>query len=207
MSKKIFLIFFISLVTLVFVTAQIFIPVPVEKVDVIYDDFSLRQLDRSRWVELSTGLSSTPFINEHFISNESGGVYHTAQLFQEDRGVTMEIIGHSFVAGDTLEFDLNYINGSGNRIHYIDVNRQTHNYGAIGYWNGIEIGGNDFGNYHWKINFNQSGINMFLTKPNGSTIRIQQFLPFIASNYTLGFGTRTGHDGTIHIDYDNIIIY
>ncbi len=169
----------------------------------IYDDFSGTTLNPLLWMENASGGG---IIDEHFLSNENGGVYHTAQITPADKGVTLTIINYTFVAPKTVEFDLNYISGSGNRCSYLEINGQTHNYCAVGYWNGVQVGGNEFGTYHFNIDFKQSIIDVSVMAPNGTYFNIQPFPPFTSPNYTFGFGTRTGNDGIVHMDYDNVEI-
>ena len=48
------------------------------------------------------------------------------------------------------------------------------------------------------------GADVNITKPD-STVVTKRF-DSVASEHTFGFGTRTGHNGLVHIDYDNVIV-
>lgn len=170
----------------------------------IYDDFSVNILDTKKWQEIPGSDLNNLFVDEHFV-DYSKNVYHTAQLNPADRGVTIQITNHTFVSGEVLEYDINYLSGSGNRISVIDLDSKTKHIGVIGYWNKIEPGGNDFGLYHVIVEFGNNEANITITKPDDSISKMR--FGSIGNAHSIGIGTRTGHDGVVSINYDNFKIY
>jgi hypothetical protein len=192
MNFKIFLlsIFLISLIG--FASA--------EQVCEVYDDFSNGSLDLTKWEEVS------PTIDEHFVQNQ---VYHTAQLTASDKVILLKMKDKLFSVGDTLEYDVNYVNGEGNRQTRIQLNDDVR-YSLFGFWNTIEDAGvsNDLGNYHVKITFLENEVLNEITLPNGTIThtRPDGHLPSSGIEHSFGIVTRTGHNGIVHMNYDNFII-
>ncbi|MFH1916846.1 MAG: NosD domain-containing protein [Nanoarchaeota archaeon] len=164
----------------------------------LYDDFSGDVLD-DRWRELDSGM------DEHYLDNVSEN-YHTAQLSPSDREIALELERYLFEPGDWAEFDLLYQSGDGNRICVVDIDESTRWFGLVGYWNEVEQGGNDFGLYHFNVSFTDYGADVYVTRPDNSTWFIQQYPQSPGLNHTFGFATRTGHNGVVHMDYDNVQI-
>ncbi len=165
----------------------------------LYDDFSSGILDPNKWFEST----QTMFHDEHFV-NPSEGAYHTAHLNESDRETVLMFNNYTFNPGDILEYDMIYSGGSGNRIHIVDLDNDYRWLGQVGYWNGIEPGGNDFGLYRAKVEFDNSGANLFIRRPDNS--QFFRRLNSTRQQHTFGFGTRTGHTGLVHMDYDNVYI-
>ncbi|MBI2628621.1 hypothetical protein HYW74_00885 [Candidatus Pacearchaeota archaeon] len=167
-----------------------------------YDNFSSESLNTNKWIEIDGGL-------DEFGVNESEGVYHTAQFNQSDKRVTLQV-NRIFIPGDIIEYDVNYINGSGNRRHTINVDGISDSWSLFGFWNTISDGGvgNDFGLYHIKINFTEQGVSDKIILPNGTIVFTipDGKLPSPGSNHSFGLVTSTGHNGIVHMDYDNVVI-
>jgi len=163
-----------------------------------YDDFSSGVLDTSKWEETSVT------IDEHFVDVDT---YHTAQLVPADKQIILEV-QNTFFPGDIIEYDVDYISGSGNRIHRAVIDNLG--YSLFGFWNSVSDGGvgNDFGLYHVKITFTEEGLSNEITLPNGSIVhtRPDGNLPSSGLSHTFSLETRTGHNGIVHIDYDNVIV-
>jgi len=91
-----------------------------------------------------------------------------------------------------------------------DINNNNGMQAALfGYWNGDYFcAGNTFGNYHVRIQFTQQGIKTTVTKPDGNIVSCTGFDSLIqpAQQYNFAFITRTGHNGIVHMDYDNVYI-
>ncbi|MEK6760431.1 MAG: hypothetical protein AABX93_00755 [Nanoarchaeota archaeon] len=168
----------------------------------IYDDFSSGVLDESKWNEIGN-------LDEHFIENKSMDLrYHTAQLSEADKEIRLNF-SKIFLPGEIIEYDVNYVSGSGNRIHQITLN--GNDYSLFGFWNSVSDGGvgNDFGTYHVKLTFTENGIADEITLPNGSVTQTipDGNLPSPSLQHTnVGIITRTGHNGIVHMDYDNFVI-
>lgn len=165
----------------------------------LYDNFNQEVLDVLKWVESTSSM----FHDEHFVSKIETA-YHTAQLNEADKETVLLFKDLQFSSGDKVKYDLNYSSGSGNRIHIIDLDNNYRWLGQLGYWNGIEPGGNDFGVYHILVEFDSLGANVTITRPDGTSLIRRLDSP--NEQHTLGFGTRTGHNGLVHIDYDDVYI-
>ena len=164
-----------------------------------YDDFSSSVLNLNKWEEIATTL------DEHFVENRH---YHTAQLIALDKVSFLKFRDKVFVPGDIVEYDVNYISGSGNRQSRVQIDNVR--YSIFGFWNTIEDAGvgNDFGTYHVKITFTEKGLTNEITLPNGTIrhTRPDGVLPSPGLEHTFGVVTRTGHNGIVHMDYDNFIV-
>lgn len=168
-----------------------------------YDDFSAG-LNLNKWEEIGGSDVNSLFVDEHYVSGEDNMPYHTSQNSSADRGVTLRVKNKTFVPEDIIEYDINYISGSDNRISVVELDGNYKWLGLIGFWNGIQVGGNNFGIYHFKTKFDSLGADVNITKPDNSVVT--QRLDSATSEHTFGFGTRTGHDGLVHMDYDNVVI-
>ncbi|MEK6890919.1 MAG: hypothetical protein AABX03_02175 [Nanoarchaeota archaeon] len=199
MSKKPLIFIYLAILTLV-----LSFSVSAVQVCQSYDDFTSGSLDTNKWIELPGSNINNNLTDEHLVQN---GVYHTAQLTEADKGTLLKLL-NNFSVGDILEYDVNYVNGSGNRESSVKIDNNT--YSIIGFWNSIEDAGvgNDLGLYHVKINFTEEGLNDEITLPNGTITftRPDGVLPSPGLNHTFGVITRTGNNGLIYMDYDNFVI-
>jgi hypothetical protein len=176
----------------------------------VYDDFSSEVLNVSKW-EIRPNNQNWPLTDEYFIEN---GVYHMAQLNTRPAATGLEIINRIFYPGDVVEYDVNYVSGSGNRVHTISLNGLSHQWALIGFWNTLADGGvgNDLGMWHVKITFIEDGVITEMTKPDGTrgtSIYCPTGFCYLNSpglEHTLGIMTGLGHNGLVHMDYDNVII-
>lgn len=166
----------------------------------VYDDFSGEELNLTLW-------SVEGDMDEYYLDVVEEN-YHTAQLTPEDRYVILTMLGYNFVEGDVVEYDLDYVSGEGNRMTNIIIDGiQLNQYvGLLGYWNEPQQGGNDFGSHHFRVEFIENGVDIFITKPNNETIQIIQLPQITGTSHTFGIGTRTGNNGIVHMDYDNFVI-
>ena len=179
----------------------------------IYDDFSSGTLDTSRWEERGS-------LDEHYVNSEEGS-YHTAQLAEADKEATLGLL-RDFKAGESLEYNVNYRECSGNILGRIIINKQAGDTGlqtpqcegqgfatggAVGFWNGLSCVGQSInGLYHVKIDFFDEHVDATFTDPNGNIITYSPIFSQTIAPYTVEMQTRTGHNGIAHIDYDNFIL-
>lgn len=184
-----------------------------------YDTFSSETLDGSKWVEVVATDVGQGYVlemtDEHYVEN---GVYHTAQVMPQEEGTCRKDRGTGLVFknmtnnmtfnhGDTVEYDVNYISGAGNRISTMILNDNLYNGSSnffLGYWIHTE-GNNDYGTHHIKITFLSEGVNVTFTRPNNDE-STHFYDEYPAEEYTFGIVTRTGHNGLVHMDYDNVVI-
>jgi len=175
----------------------------------VYDDFSGSTLNSTLWTESSDSTSGGD-LDEYGLDTTNQN-YHTTQTSAGDRGRLL-LLTQEFEEGDVLQYDVFLQESSGNIIsrlymneNYLDliVGTDSGGYatsGDIGYWNGESEVGHEVGTYDVTIIFNDV-IDIEIVNPSGTnwTYTISNVTP----PYTFGVGTRTGHDGTGHIDYDN----
>lgn len=176
----------------------------------IYDDFSSGTLDTNKWVEIIATDMGTGMIDEHYVID---GVYHTAQVNIGDGGTALVFKDMTFKYGDIIEYDVNYISGSGNRISTIMLNGDAYSTAFLGWWNTLSDGGNsnEYGIHHVKLTFlGLEGVKVELDRPNGdyhTWITVPSKWGYAPTEeYVVGIVTRTGHNGLVHMDYDNVVI-
>ncbi len=170
----------------------------------LYDDFSSGSLDASKW-GIRQNTPGWPLTDEYFVDVIDEN-YHMAQLNTHNAATVLEVKDRIFGLGEIIEYDVDYIYGSGNRVHTVSLNGMPNAQALFGFWNAIPDKGvgNDLGNWHVKISFNERGALAEMTRPDG-TIGIKN-LNAPGSEYTFGIVTRTGHNGLVHMDYDNFYI-
>ena len=175
-----------------------------------YDTFSSETLDTDKWIEVIATDMGTGMVDEHYVEE---GVYHTAQINIGDGGTGLVVKDSTFQYGDIIEYDVNYISGSGNRISTLIMNNDAYSTAFLGWWNTLSDGGgsNDYGVHHIKLTFlGLEGIKVEINRPNGdyhTWITVPSKWGYVpAEEYTFGIVTRTGHNGLVHMDYDNVII-
>jgi len=184
----------------------------------VYEDFS-SDFDGSKWLEAQDP-EGQPLTEEHFVDLVQEN-YHTANYSAGDRRTVLNLVGHTFLPGETLEYDVDYIDGSGNRaiVIFVDggpLDRATttpYSGGSIGH-NAVDfMAGNDFGLYHVKLEFKETGIDITIIRPDTSVYFEE--MPITTWIYggeehsteppfEVGFETWSG--GSIHADYDNFEI-
>jgi len=136
-------------------------------------------------------------------------------LTQETSKLSSETIqNYKFKSGEILEFDTHYVSGYGNRKSEITIDGNIlshilHNEGcywcgAIGYWNHDMSIGNEFGTYHYKVEFMDNVIGIAVTKPDGTvwSTGVRGFSP----PYKIGVETSNGDNGISEFDYENFVI-
>jgi hypothetical protein len=162
----------------------------------LYDDFSGSGLNNIKWQEI-------PGNGGYFsIHNVQNGVYYTKQNYEEDKGVILKLINFEIKPGNIIEYDVNYISGSGNRLIELRVDD---NVGAvtcgIGYWNGGTIP-NIFGAYHYKITYYD---NYAFVEKTGTAIH-NCTITNISEPFVFSIGSRTGGNGLLEVSYDSFKI-
>lgn len=192
----------------------------------LYDDFSSGSLNNQLWSEAQDP-EGQQFMGIHFVNLTSNN-YEVENIGTQDQRIVLNLDNHTFVAGEKLEFDLNYISGSGNRAMVFFINgapgdRLVATIGCSGPCSGGSIGtnggaflgtGNMLGTYHIKFEFKTNGINFTAIKPD-TTIH-NELIPIGTWNYAgnlyssaspWNVGFEVWSNGAIHSTYDNFIIY
>jgi hypothetical protein len=181
----------------------------------VYDDFSTGTLNTSKWTE-EIAYNGIAHVDEHYV-NTTEQAYHTAQLTHAHRGTFLKM-DRLINTGETVEFDVMLHNISGNAQSWIWYDGPPENgtyttpcstpssgCGIIGHWNGDHDVGSSLGRYHIKLVYGENHVNATYTRPDNTTLE-HQFVLTPSSTHMFGVATRTGHNGIIHVDYDNFTI-
>lgn len=174
----------------------------------IYDDFSGSTLNLSKWEETT----DCNFPAEHFVDTAEQ-VYHIAQPSIVG-DTALHLIMKEGLTDQTIEYDLEYVSGSGNHLHNFWLAPYGEYFGwcsgncYIGYWNAPGIYGSDFGTYHIKFEFNSTSeeVNVSVKRPDGTYWTNIADLSSTNPPYHLLIQASTGHNGLMHFDIDNVVI-
>src|SRR3972149_4621024 len=121
----------------------------------VYDDFSESNLDTTKWlITCGDALGCVPIVG----LNTSSQTFQIEQQTPHGGSATatyLNLIGHSFIAGEILEFDVNYSKNIGNQVlgFTYDTLPPAPCFICMGFWNGEVDAGNVAGLYHFKITF------------------------------------------------------
>lgn len=185
----------------------------------MYDDFSSGVLDPARW-QIRQDPELQPLTEFFGVEN---GVFRAENFDSADRRTVLALTGHTFVPGETLDYDVNYVSGMGNRALpiFIDngpldrsgVGTIPYGGGTIGH-NGQDFAaGNNFGLYPVRLHFEPDGLNVTINNPLGSVydefFRSTLFgyggqTHSLFPPYTVGF--ETWSNGSIRAEFDNFRI-
>lgn len=187
--------------------------------DFLYDDFSSGSLDNTKW-EVRQDPEGQPLTEEYGIQN---GTFTARNFNLPDRRTLLSLIGHTFQPGEELDYDVNYVSGSGNRamVIFVDngpldrnnVGQIPYGGGSIGYNGQDFFAGNTFGNYHVNLNFKSGGLEVNITRPDLSLY--SEFFPastffYGGSSHSLfppfNVGFETWSNGSIQAEYDNVYV-
>jgi len=178
----------------------------------MYDNFNSGELDLNKWFERTW--HDRPFTDEHYVDSTEGR-YHVAQHNRWDAETNLGFT-REFNPGDLLFYEVYYNSGDGNHMTQPLVNgnyppeseeecpNRNAGCGTIGYWNGEPHLGTQIGKYKVKFEFLDDKIRARFTRPDG-TSEIYNWIGF-SDPYVIEFNTHTGHNGILHMDYDNIIV-
>lgn len=167
-----------------------------------YDDFSSGSLDSSK-LEIRQDVEGQPFMDNYGVVFENGSyVFHMQQNNIGDRRVYL-VPKHNFTTGDVLEYDYNFVSGEGNHMSMaLLTGDQYIRMGISGYNNGVQ-GYDEFGISHIKVEFQENNLHLERTSPSNVTLIDNLALTNSNGNYVLYIGGVSGHNGIIHIDFDN----
>ena len=189
------------------------------QIPILYDNFDSGVLDSSKW-EIRQDPEGQPLL-EYNIHGGSFAAFQTQNL--GDRRAVLSLKDHTFQVGETLEYDVLYVFGSGNRAATIFVNGgplDRNNVGTIFYGGGsIGHNGQDFaagnmtGQYHVRLSFQNDCLKVDIRRPSGeeySEFFQNSTFDYAGQQYKIGdpynMGFETWADGTIRMEYDNFAI-
>ena len=165
-----------------------------------YDNFSSGVLDTDKW-EIRQDVEGQPFTGEYWIDSDLNN-FHTQQNIIGDRR-TYLFPKRNFTTGDVLEYDAEVISKEGNWINMILLTRDQYTrIGGFGYINGVQCF-DELGTSHIQLIFEENQLIINRESPFGQ--ECNQVLPLskLNGNYELYIGTVSGHNGRVHMDYDN----
>jgi len=166
----------------------------------VYYDFSSGQLNESKW-EIRQDVEGQPFTDEYWVDSDLEN-FHIQQNEIGDRR-TYLFPKHSFTTGDVLEYDFNVISKEGNYMQMdLLTGDQYIRVGIMGYNNGVQ-GYDELGISHIKIEFQENNFHLERTSPSGIFLVDDLYLTNPNGNYELYIGAGSGHNGRMHMDFDN----
>lgn len=168
-----------------------------------YDDFSNPVLDLNKW-EIRQDPEGRPLMDEYWIDSILNN-FHTQQNTAEDRRVYL-VPNHQFKTGDMVSYDLNVISKEGNWGNLIILTGdQYHRLSSVGY-NGGPQSIDDTGLFHVEIEFFEDTLEIRTTRDVGENETHNISLTSPNGIYELYTGSFTGHNGMLHMDFDNFRI-
>ncbi len=175
----------------------------------LYDDFSSGTLDTNKW-EIRQDVEGQPFMDEYGVLNETGNfIFHTKNNIVDKRVAIVPT--YNFSAGESFDYDVDYISGSGNHGHILLVitteypNGDYIRAGILGF-NNVPDTVNIIGKYHIKLKINSNNLEIIRKWPDNTIQSHTLGLSNPDSKYKLYIESWGGHNGLTHIDYDNFII-
>ena len=166
---------------------------------ILYDDFSSGQLDQIKW-EIRQDVEGQPLMEEYGVVNERNNfVFHTLQKTAVDRRVYL-FPKRQFTTGDSIEYDSDLISREGTYAQMVLLTGDQ--YIRIG-MRGPAAGFDELGVAHMKLVFQENNLHIERTTPSGKVLIDNLFLANQNGNYELYIGSFTGHNGKLHMDYDN----
>jgi len=166
--------------------------------EIIYDDFSAQELNRSKWI-IEKGDGEVIF-SRYGIEN---GVFYIRQTQPEDASLRFTL-NRDFFAGESVEFDMKVISSADKPVgSCIIAGINDQKIFIFGLWSNKILGASkEKGLYHIQCSFTTDGAVFTVLRPDGTTwkpkgINISSF------PYRFFVETRTGKTGTINVEYDN----
>lgn len=166
---------------------------------VLYDDFSSGQLNMSKW-EIRQDVEGQPMMDKYKVSFERGNfVFHTEQIRIGDRRVYL-FPKINFTTGDSIEYDNNLVSREGNHAQMVLLTGDQ--YIRIG-MRGTDAGFDELGWAHMKLTFLPNLLVVERWTPSGQRLYDELHLSRENGTYQLYIGSYSGHNGRVHMDYDN----
>jgi DNA-binding transcriptional MerR regulator len=194
----------LSILLILFLIVSVFMVgfVSADLVCETYDDFSSGVLDTSKW-EIRQDVEGQALMEEYDVREEGGSyVFHTQQNTIADRRVYL-FPKRQFTTGDVIEYDVNLVSRAGNHAQMVLLTGDQ--YIRIG-MRGPAADFDELGVAHMKLSFFENILEIKRETPNGAILLDNLTLTNSNGNYELYIGSFSGHNGQVHIDYDNFTI-
>ncbi len=180
-------------------------------IDPLYDDFSSEVLDISKW-EIRQDVEGQPFPDEYWVDNTLEN-YHTKQNTIADRRVYL-VPTTTFTTGDSIEYNVEVVSREG---HYGNVvliigeectglNPNRCIFGIVGYSSGPQPF-DEIGVTKASITFYEDRVESNMLSPSKQSYTYSIPLQNPDGSYQLYIGAYSGHNGRMHIDFDNFTIW
>lgn len=166
---------------------------------ILYDNFESGRLNSEKW-EIRQDTEGQPLMDEYKVLREDNNyVFHTQQYQATDRRVYL-FPTRNFTTGDSIEYDINLLSRQGTYASMVLLTGDQ--YIRIGI-RGTAAGFDELGLAHVKLIFSEYQLTVIRRTPSGQTLYDYLHLNNANGTYQLYIGSFTGHDGLVHMDYDN----
>ena len=193
--------FFIITLSLVFIASF----VSSVQVCETYDDFESGILNTSKW-EIKQDVEGQPLMDEYGVLEENGEfVFHTQQNIAEDRRIYL-FPKRQFTTGDVLKYDVGIISKEDNYGNMVLLTGDQYiRIGIMGYSGGVQ-GFDELGTAHIELEFEENNLIVRRHSPSGTDLLDNLALSNSNGTYEFYVGSFSGHNGIVHMDYNNFII-
>ena len=173
----------------------------------VYDDFSSGVLDNSKW-EIRQDPQGQPFTDEYGIIEEDGNfIFHIQQNEIGDRR-TYLVPKYHLKLGESWKYTFNIVHKEGNYGMAVQLKGGEFNgfpLIMIGYVNG-QINLDEFGWHHTIINFSGNRFDTLTESVSNQFYSTTWPAQNESGDYEIYIGAFSGHNGRMHIDFDNFKI-
>lgn len=165
-----------------------------------YDSFNKQKLNLNKW-EIRSDVEGQPFMDEYFVDLRLKN-FHTKQNAIGDRRVYL-FPKRTFTTGDSIKYDVALLSKEGNHMQMVLLTGDQYiRIGILGYSDGIQ-GFDDLGVAHIELQFQENNLRVIRFSPLGQTFVDDLLLNNPNGTYELYIGSVSGHNGLVHLDYDN----
>jgi len=215
-TKNVLIAIIVGVLLIVIVSANIIsyygkIITTITVITPLYDDFSSDTLDTTKW-EIRKDVEGQSFVEEYGIDTVLEN-FHTQQNIIGDRRVYL-VPTINFTVGDSIEYDVDVISREGHYGNFVLVigeectglqpNRCI--FGMVGNSNGPQPF-DELGITKASIVFYDDRVERNQLSPSGQSYTASIPLQNPNGSYQLYIGAVSGHNGKMHMDFDNFTIW
>jgi hypothetical protein len=170
----------------------------------VYDDFESGNLDTDKWTVMQD-TEGQPLMEEYGILDDgASNVYH---MQTSNGGRTALVPKHEFIAGETLEYEVNHVSGIANRGNLLIIqgidNPHYSRHGVIDPNSGPTVPF-DFGRYNITLKVNSGSVDLIRKNEEGDIMAHN--LPLSTQGGRYKFYIESWADDDAHFDYDNFVL-
>ena len=167
----------------------------------LYDDFSSETLDLNKW-EVRQDVEGQPFMDEYWVDTNLQNFHMQQNTIGDRRNYLFP--KRTFTTGDKITYETDLISKEG---HYgqmtIVTGDQYYRLGLRGHDAGFE---NELGLSKVEIEFQENNLAIKRESPSGAILIDNLPLSISNGTYELYIGAYSGHNGKVHMDFDNFYI-